>query len=197
MILSKMLDKVFSFINTINRLLMLLIFITMWIVVFGRYMLNSTPIWGEELILLSISWLAMLSGAGALRKDIHMKITIVDNFVSEKFIRIQRIIYDLMIFAASYLLFRYGLAATISNLSVYNQGLKIPEAVKYAAIPTGFFLIMIIVVERIINLFLGNKNGIYYEKSDKLDDFKKEIEAGKEKNQHLAQNKGRDLQNGY
>lgn len=201
MIISKILDKVFKIINAINRILMLIIFITMWIVVFGRYLFNSTPIWGDELILLSISWLAMLSGAEALRKDIHMKITIIDNFISDNFIKYQRLIYDLIILIASTILFKYGLDAAIAKLNVYNQGLKIPEAVKYAAIPTGFMLIIIIICERFINLLLANDKGIYFKKDDNLNEMKKEIEAGKEKNRHQNEDyeseQRRELQNGY
>lgn len=146
-----LLDPFFRVINTVTRVLLIIIFVVMWIIVFGRYFLSWTPVWGEEIILLSMAWLSALSGAEALRNDQHIKITLIDRFVSPRFIAVQQVIYDIAVFAVSVYLARYAWITVLANRSTRSMGLKIPEAVAFAAIFVAFVLFAVIKVERYIS----------------------------------------------
>jgi len=151
--LEKGIDNLFKAINVICRILLLVIFIVMWAVVFGRYLLNKTPIWGEELVLFALLWLGMLSGADALRNDLHIKITVIDKFVSKKFISIQEVIYDILIVAVSAVMLYYAVMATKNTIDIKYMGLKISEAFAYAAMPAGYGLFLVAKFEKYYKKF--------------------------------------------
>ncbi|SHE75368.1 TRAP transporter small permease [Alkalibacter saccharofermentans] len=153
MSIEKGIDRLFKIINVVCRLLLLTIFIVMWVVVFGRYLLNKTPIWGEELVLLALVWLGMLSGADALRNDLHIKITIIDKYVSTKFLSVQEVIYDILITAVSAALLYYAVVATANTTDINYMGLKISEAFAYAAMPAGYGLFLVVKFEKYYKKF--------------------------------------------
>lgn len=158
MILVKILDKLFFGINVLNRLLLMLIFAIMWIVIFGRYLMSKTPIWGEELVLFAMLWVGMLSAADALRKDLHIKITMMDEKLPEVVKDSLEIIYDIIIIAICSVLLYHGVKLTISNLDLNYMGLKISEAFAYAAMPVGYGLFVIVKVEKYYKRFVLKTN---------------------------------------
>lgn len=155
MLLEKGMDKLFKATNTLCRLLLLVIFVVMWVVVFGRYFLSKTPVWGEELVLLSLLWLGMLSGAEALRKDLHIKITVIDGKVSERFLKIQERIYDVIVTALCAVMLYHAVLATASSVGTHYMGLKISEAFAYAAMPVGYGLMLLIKLEKLYLTIAG------------------------------------------
>ncbi|NDL67529.1 TRAP transporter small permease [Anaerotalea alkaliphila] len=158
MSLEKGMDRLFKATNTICRILLLVIFVVMWVVVFSRYFLSKTPVWGEELVLLALLWLGMLSGAEALRKDLHIKITVIDGKVSERFLRIQERVYDVVITALCAVMLYHAVVATAESVGTNYMGLKIPEAFAYAAMPAGYGLMLLIKLEKLY-LVLVRRNG--------------------------------------
>ncbi|MBO1264073.1 TRAP transporter small permease [Proteiniclasticum sp. SCR006] len=149
----KALDRMFHVINIINRLLLVTIFVIMWIVIFGRYFLSKTPVWGEELVLFSMLWVGMLSAAEALRNDLHIKITVMDRHLSDKVKNILEIIYDIIIIVICSALLYHGVQLTIQNVDISYMGLKISEAFAYAAMPVGYALFIIVKVEKYYRKF--------------------------------------------
>lgn len=143
----------FRTINVINRILLALIFIIMWIVIFGRYFLSKTPVWGEELVLFSMLWVGMLSAAEALRNDLHIKITVMDNYLSDKVKNILEIIYDIIIVVICSALLYQAVQLTIKNIDISYMGLKISEAFAYAAMPVGYGLFIVVKLEKYYRKF--------------------------------------------
>ncbi len=153
MFIDKTIDRLFKIVNLVSRILLMIIFIVMWIVIFGRYLLKITPVWGEELVLFSLLWLGLLSGAEALRSDLHIKITMIDRLVSKKFLAVQDVIYDLLIIVVSSLVLYHGVLATVQVMDVRYMGLKFSESFAYAAIPVGFALFLIAKFEKYYKKF--------------------------------------------
>lgn len=44
----------------------------------GRYFLHQSPMWGEPLSLLLLTWMSMLGSSLVLRTDEHLKVTMFD-----------------------------------------------------------------------------------------------------------------------
>lgn len=151
--IEKALDRMFRTINVINRILLALIFIIMWIVIFGRYFLSKTPVWGEELVLFSMLWVGMLSAAEALRNDLHIKITVMDNYLSDKVKNILEILYDIIIVVICSALLYQAVQLTIKNIDISYMGLKISEAFAYAAMPVGYGLFIVVKLEKYYRKF--------------------------------------------
>ena len=58
----------------------------------SRYILKHTPPWGENLALICMVWFCLLSSAVAISEDLHLKVTLIDNFISDR----TRTIMDLL-----------------------------------------------------------------------------------------------------
>ena len=146
----KAMDRLFSVICGACRVMLFGIFAVMWIVVFGRYFLGKTPIWGEELVLFLMAWVAMLSGADALRRDAHLKITILDNFLPPKALLAVQLVWDAIILVVCAILTYYSAQTLSSGFGLTYQGLKISEGWAYLSIPVGFALLVLADLERLI-----------------------------------------------
>ena len=61
-----------------------------------RLFFNSSIIWGDEFIKIIILWLAMIASVSASRSNRHLKIDLIDNFISNKISHFPKIISKLM-----------------------------------------------------------------------------------------------------
>ena len=85
-------ERIFKFINQalyfVSIVLLLLEVVIVAGVAFCRYILHYTPAWGESLALLLGVWFCFLASAYAIPNDVHLKMTLIDNMVSEKFVMV-------------------------------------------------------------------------------------------------------------
>jgi len=76
-IYGKVLDAIASLAMAISGVLMtLLIVIFSWLV-FGRYVLNATPTWVEQVSLLIVVWLAFVGAAVGVRRQGHLTVDFI------------------------------------------------------------------------------------------------------------------------
>ncbi len=150
--LLKGIDALFKVLNAVCRVALFVIFSLMWLVVFGRYFLNSTPVWTEELVLFLMAWVAMLSGADSLRNNAHLKITIIDHFMPDYIVRWIVFIWDVAITVACSAMFYYSIVSLSSGFSVMYAGLKISKGWVYLCMPIAYFLIVLTKVEKGIKM---------------------------------------------
>lgn len=135
-----LIDKVFWVTDAISRILVCMIFGIMWVVVFGRYFFSYTPMWSEDLILFSMCWLVMLSGAEAFRRDAHLRITIFQNMLPEKLRFRINVCLDLLTILFFAWLMRYGIEQVMSNVTVMYTGLKVSKMWVFLSFPVSFIL---------------------------------------------------------
>ena len=104
-----------------------------WLV-FGRYVLNSTPTWVEQLSLLLICYIAFLGAAAGVREDTHIGVTLFRDVMPELAQKLLMIFIDiaLAIFGAVMLL--AGLTLMEFGMDTMLPMLKLPESVRTAAI---------------------------------------------------------------
>ncbi len=140
---NKILDSIFSVSNLLCRIMLCMIFGVMWLIVFGRYFFGKTPVWGEELILFCMCWVSILSGAEAFRHDSHLRLTVIDHLISERFNVILTAVLDVISTALIIYLLPYGIKSIIKNLSLFYTGLKISQTWLYLSLPLGFVLIIL------------------------------------------------------
>lgn len=82
-ILDTILDGLYLTIEIVCKLVLLTMVIIISYTVFGRFILNRTPTWGEELSIFCMVWLAVLGSALAVRNGIHIRMTIIDYLIPE------------------------------------------------------------------------------------------------------------------
>jgi TRAP-type C4-dicarboxylate transport system permease small subunit len=148
--LQKIVDKIYAGVEALCMVLMcLMVLVVAWIV-FGRYILNKTPAWGEEFSLMVMVWMGLLSGALGLRDDSHLRLTVIDFFAPKKFVRAVKIFCVLLILGFSALFFQQGIEITKIGMLNKMPGLGIPAAWFYLAAPVTGILMFVFALERLI-----------------------------------------------
>ncbi|MGI9462425.1 MAG: TRAP transporter small permease [Aestuariivirgaceae bacterium] len=66
-----------------------------WLV-FGRYVLNSTPTWVEQLALLLVCYIAFLGSAAGVREDTHLGVTFIREAFAAPIRRFLRLATDVV-----------------------------------------------------------------------------------------------------
>ncbi|MCF6097478.1 TRAP transporter small permease [Thermovorax subterraneus] len=142
-----------SIVETISMsLLVLMTLIVSW-VVFSRYFLHKTPAWGEEASLLCMVWFGFLSMAIGVRDNLHLSITILDQFLSAGVLKILDWIKRVMIFGFSIFMIKEGIKMSQVATGNYMPGLKLNSAFLYAVIPiSGIAMIYYVLTEAIAEL---------------------------------------------
>lgn len=141
-------------------LLVLMTLIVTW-VVFSRYFLHKTPAWGEEGALLCMVWFGFLSMALGVRDDLHLRITILDQFLSDKTKNFLNWISRILIIGFAIFMITEGIKMSKVATGNYMPGIKLNSAFLYAAVPlAGIAIIYYIIqvsIEEIKRTGEGNK----------------------------------------
>lgn len=128
-------------------------------VVFGRYVLNSSPSWGEELSLMCMVYMSMISAALAIRKDTHIRMTIVDLFLPEKVVNFLKGFANVGIFFFSICMMYYGWNFSMLMGRSMMTGMRIKSMWLYLAIPIAGLALCLMELERFINFVHRCKGG--------------------------------------
>lgn len=98
-----------------------------WLV-FGRYVLNATPTWVEQLALLLICYIAYLGAAAGIHEQSHLGVTLFRDMFGEKVSGFLKTINDVILAV-------FGLIMMIACVELFNFGwatllpmLDIPES---------------------------------------------------------------------
>lgn len=109
--------------------LVVLVVIFGWLV-FGRYVLNVTPTWVEQLALLLICYITFLGAAAGVHEDTHLGVTFIRESLAGPVRRFLRLLGD-------YVLAAFGLIMLISCIELVEFGwatklpmLNIPEGIR-------------------------------------------------------------------
>lgn len=109
--------------------LVVLIVIFGWLV-FGRYVLNVTPTWVEQLALLLVCYIAFLGSAAGVHEDTHLGVTFIRESMAAPVRRFLRVVVDLA-------LALFGLVMLLSCAELVEFGwstklpmLNIPEGIR-------------------------------------------------------------------
>ena len=102
--------------NTVCSILLTIQIIVISIVVFGRFILNRSPAWGEEPSLFCMVWFSMLSISIGIRNKNHIRITLLEKILSPSAKRIVDLINDLMIVLFAIFIIYYGWNVVLLNM---------------------------------------------------------------------------------
>ena len=116
--------------------------------VLGRYLLSDMPGWSGEAAIFSLVWLSMMGSAVGFRKGYQISLTFIVDRLPSRHARVVKggAQFFLAVFLA--VMIYYGVRQTIVNLRQLSPALGIPMAFPYAALPAGFGLMLLSVVEQ-------------------------------------------------
>jgi TRAP-type C4-dicarboxylate transport system permease small subunit len=122
--------------------------------VFRRYVLNAASTWGEETAIYAFIWMSYIAAAKGVRTRRHLAV----DALRDRMPRASRfwayVVSDLCFFVLATTIVYYSLSPLWANFK-YDQrmpGADLPIAFATAAVPIGWTLIAVRVVQRFVDL---------------------------------------------
>lgn len=104
-------EKIIMFLCKI--LLVADILITCYMVI-GRYVnFIAAPVWGEQIVLTLMVYMAVLSATLAIRNNAHIRMTCFDPFLPKKLVMSLEILSDVLVMILGYVMLIHGWTATV------------------------------------------------------------------------------------
>lgn len=155
--MKKIIDRTFHYIESLCKIMLIVQIISVSIVVIGRQVFGTTPVWGEELTLFSMVWMSLLGATILLKDDGHIAVTALDVYLPKKAIKALDLLSYIFLGFYAVIMVIYGLK--LVELTGLNMmpALKIKSSWLYAAMPVSAFAMLIILLEKIYLLFKGRE----------------------------------------
>jgi TRAP-type C4-dicarboxylate transport system permease small subunit len=119
-------------------------------VVFGRFVLNKTPQWGEEVALLNMVWLSMVSAVLAEMDDNHIRMNIIDRLLNKKLIRIRELVFNAINAAFSLVLIVEGFRLAFLTRKSIMPGSRLPVPILYLSVPFASIFLLIVILNKFV-----------------------------------------------
>ena len=125
--------------------------------VFGRYVLNDTPVWAERGALLLVLYCALLGAAVGVRDQEHLSILFVREALPARARHVADLVTHLLVggFGAGMVWFGVQLSATTWTHTIPTLGFS--ESFTYLPIPLSGALIVLFSFEHVLNLLTGRQ----------------------------------------
>ncbi len=125
-----------------------------WLV-FGRYVLNDTPTWVEQVSLLLVMVIAFLGAAVGVHQNTHLSVVIFRTMVPSKVRAIFVFISDVLMMGFGGLMFWHGWDLTIFKWSAQIPLIQWPEGLRSLPLTICGALLFLFSLGHLIRLFLG------------------------------------------
>lgn len=145
---------------------------TMFIEVLRRELLSYSSIWGEEIVRYSFIYLAWIGAAAAVRERAHIRIDVILQYVGP---RVKALLYmfgDIVMFAVACVAFYWSLETVLvsAKFGSVTHGLRISQVWFLAAVPIGFALVILRLVQSFLRDVSQLRRGQAVYEGDKLFD---------------------------
>lgn len=143
--ISKIYNAFYSILLNFCKALLLAQILIVAYVVFGRFILHSTPAWGEESALICMVWFCLVSSTLAIRDNTHLRMEVIEMVLPAKVIKIIDNLNHVLVFLFAIFLIVAGIKVTALTALNVLPGIGLKASWLYAAVPvTGFTLIFAI-----------------------------------------------------
>ncbi len=126
-----------------------------WLV-FGRYILNSTPTWVEQVALLLVMTIAFLGAAVGVHENTHLAVTFLRTSVPARIKTILVIVTDLALAGFGGLMLWYGAQLTAFKWASMIPLIHVPEGLRSLPLTIGGGLILLFSTGHLIRLATGS-----------------------------------------
>ena len=134
-----------------------------WLV-FGRYVLNDTPTWVEQVSLLLVMVIAFLGAAAGVHNHTHLSVVIFRNIVPSWVRTIFVIISDVLMAGFGIMMFWYGIELTKFKWTAMIPLIDLPEGLRSLPLTISGALVFLFSTGHLIRLYLGRD-----ERQDNID----------------------------
>ncbi len=146
-------SKVYDVVRIIAVIFLVIQIIVVSYVVFGRFVLNKTPRWGEEFALLCMVWFCLLSASMAEHNRAHIGVKLNKFFLPPKGIYIIEIMNYLIKIGIALFMIVAGFQLVSTTKGGILPGLDISSAWLYLSVPISGIFFLFTLVLRIKEVF--------------------------------------------
>lgn len=125
--------------------------------VFGRYVLNASPAWAEQLALVLMIWFITLAAAAGVREGFHIRITVLEDNLAEGGAKALRLASHAIVGLIGAAMAVWGAELVQATWHHNIPTLSIPRGAAYLPLPLSGALIVLFTVENLIAEILGRK----------------------------------------
>jgi TRAP-type C4-dicarboxylate transport system permease small subunit len=145
---------------------------TMFIEVVRREMFSYSSIWGEEMVRYSFIYLAWIGAAAAVKERGHIRIDVIMNYVPPRVKAVLYIFGDVVMFIVALIALYWSWEAvhTSWRFGSVTHGLRISQTWFLFAVPFGFGLVMLRLIQSFLRDISDLRNGRPVYEGDKLFD---------------------------
>lgn len=101
------------------------------VMVVGRYIFNNVPVWCDQLSLMALIWMAILSINLAVYDETHMRVELIDRLLPARIIAGLKYFNNLIILAFSALMIYHGYIMVELTRKVTISGFRVSQAWMY------------------------------------------------------------------
>jgi TRAP-type C4-dicarboxylate transport system permease small subunit len=123
--------------------------------VFGRYVLNRTPIWSEPLTLQLMGWFILLGAAVGVRENFHLGLDLLHHVLPKAVGRVMDAIALVLVALFGLAMTWYSSLLAIGTWTATLPALGWPGSFDYLPMVVGGVLIALFAAERLCDVLLG------------------------------------------
>ncbi len=145
---------------------------TMFIEVLRRELMAYSSIWGEEIVRYSFIYLAWIGAAAAVKERGHIRIDVIMQYAGRRAKALLYIFGDIVMFAVAIIAFYWSLETVLvsAKFGSVTHGLRISQVWFLSAVPIGFGLVMLRLVQSFLRDISDLRAGRPVYEGDKLFD---------------------------
>lgn len=125
-----------------------------WLV-FGRYVLNDTPTWVEQVSLLLVMVITFLGAAVGVHQHTHLSVVVFRNIVPARVRTVFVFISDVLMAGFGAMMFIYGTELTLFKWKTLIPLIQWPEGLRSLPLTVCGLLLFLFSTGHLIRLFLG------------------------------------------
>ena len=146
--------------------------ITMAIEVIRREVFSYSSIWGEEIVRYSFIYLAWVGAAAAVKERAHIRIDVLMHYLGPRTKALLYIFGDLVMFVVALIALYWSFETVLvsAKFGSVTHGLRISQVWFLMAVPIGFALITLRLIQSFVRDVRSLKNGTPVFQGDKLFD---------------------------
>ncbi len=123
--------------------------------VYGRYVLNDTPVWSEQFSLLLMIYYILLAAAAGAREGFHLGLVFFKTMLPDPARRAIELLANLLIAAFGLFMVVYGWEMTAGQWPYPIPTVGLPEGSRFLPFPIAGVLIVLFTLEHVLRLLGG------------------------------------------
>lgn len=179
---TKFFDGVYFFFMTSCKLAFIAMVIITSYVVFNRFVIKNSLVWGEPVVLMCMVYMSLVSAALAIRNDTHIRMSVIDFIAPEKVLAIMSAVAHIFIFGFGLFMIVYGWQFSLLAGRNIITGVGIRSMWLYLTCPFAGIAICLMEIERCINFFDRLHRGVKLHKITVADEAEMLVEDAEKQN---------------